>query len=62
MQDIKVSNAVYNEILSRKKAGETISKTLERELKPKGKSKALQELESIGKGKFYKRSEVEKMI
>lgn len=66
MQNIKVSKAVYDEILSRKKGEETINQTLGRELKVnvKGemkskKSKALQELETIGKGKFYKRSEAE---
>jgi len=32
MQMIEVSDAVYQEILSRRKGGESISKTLEREL------------------------------
>ena len=37
MQTIEVSDTIYNEILSRRKGRESISKTLERELKPKPK-------------------------
>ncbi|MDD4126567.1 MAG: hypothetical protein PHV39_02630 [Methanomicrobium sp.] len=66
MQEIKISDSIYNEILSRKKGRESISKTLERELKPVkkevNKSKALQELDEIKKGKFYTRTQVEKML
>ncbi len=38
MQTIEVSDAIYQEILSRRKGRESISKTLERELKPKSKT------------------------
>ena len=38
MQTIEVSDAIYQEILSRRKGRESISKTLERELKPKSKA------------------------
>ncbi len=40
MQTIEVSDTIYNEILSRRKGKESISKTLERELKPKPKAVA----------------------
>ncbi|MCT8337456.1 hypothetical protein FKB36_08120 [Methanoculleus sp. Afa-1] len=38
MQTIEVSDMVYQEILSRRKGRESISKTLERELMPKSKT------------------------
>ncbi len=38
MQTIEVSDAIYQEILSRRRGRESISKTLERELKPKSKT------------------------
>ena len=38
MQTIEVSDTVYQEILSRRKGRESISKTLERELMPKSKT------------------------
>ena len=38
MQTIEVSDTVYQEILSRRKGRESISKTLERELMPKPKT------------------------
>lgn len=62
MQNLKVSNAIYEEILSRKKPGETISKTIERELKPVKKSAAVKELERLRKEPRYKLSEVEKEL
>ncbi len=62
MQNIKVSNAVYDEILARKKPGETISKTIERELKPVKKSAAVMELERLRKEPGSKLSVVEKRL
>jgi len=35
MQTIEVSDTIYQEIISRRKGRESLSKTLERELKPK---------------------------
>jgi len=40
MQTIEVSDTIYNEIISRRKGRESISKTLERELKPKSETLA----------------------
>ena len=39
MQTIEVSDSIYKEILSRRKGRESISKTLERELKPASASR-----------------------
>jgi negative regulator of replication initiation len=39
MQTIEVSDSMYKEILSRRKGRESISKTLERELKPTSASR-----------------------
>lgn len=38
MRTIEVSDTIYQEIISRRKGRESISKTLERELKPKSKT------------------------
>jgi predicted CopG family antitoxin len=40
MRTIEVSDTIYDEILSRRKGKESISKTIERELKPKSKVQA----------------------
>lgn len=47
MQTIEVSNTIYQEILSRRKGRESISKTLERELKPVKKCARVAELERL---------------
>ena len=47
MQTIEVSDTIYQEILSRRKGRESISKTLERELKPVKKCAAADELERL---------------
>lgn len=62
MQEIKISDSIYNEILSRKKGRESISKTLERELKPVKKCAAVEELERLRKEPGSKLSVVEKRL
>jgi len=60
MQTIEVSDSAYNEIMSRRIGREAISKTIVRELKPvQTKSKALEEIERIKKGKYYSLDEAE---
>lgn len=49
MQTIEVSDTIYQEILSRRKGRESISKTLERELKPVKKCARVAELEGLRK-------------
>ena len=49
MQTIEVSDTIYQEILSRRKGRESISKTLERELKPVKKCAIVAELERLEK-------------
>lgn len=60
MKTLVVSDVAYNEIYSRRIGREAISKTIMRELKPANKkSKALEELMKIEKGKFYSLDEAE---
>jgi len=47
MQTIEVSDTIYQEILSRRRGRESISKTLERELKPARKCARVAELERL---------------
>lgn len=61
MQTIEISDKLYQEILAHRKGRESISKVIERNFKPE-KSRALQELEEIKKGKFYTRSQVEEAL
>ncbi len=49
MQTIEVSDTIYQEILSHRKGRESISKTLERELKPVKKCAIVAELERLEK-------------
>lgn len=56
MQTVEISNAVYNNIMSRRIGNESISQTIERELKPIDTRRA--ELEQLKNGKFYKLSEI----
>jgi len=65
MQMIEVSDAVYQEILSRRKGRESISKTLERELMTESRVQAdIDRLDADmrrwGKGKIYTLDQVEK--
>jgi len=65
MQMIEVSDAVYQEILSRRKGGESISKTLERELMTESRVQAdIDRLDADmrrwGKGKIHTLDQVEK--
>ena len=67
MQMIEVSDAVYQEILSRRKGGESISKTLERELMTESRVQAdIDRLDADmrrwGKGKIYTLDQVEKEL
>lgn len=62
MQTIEVSDAVYNEIMSRRVGRETISKTIQRELKPVKKCAIRSELEQLRKEPTVSRSEFEKRI
>jgi len=62
MQTIEISDELYKEILTHRQGKESISKTIERKFKqekPGKKSKALQEIDEIRKGKFYTRTQVE---
>lgn len=61
METIEISDKLYKEILAHRQGRESISKVIERNFKPE-KSTALQELEGIGKGKFYTRTQIEKDI
>jgi len=47
MQTIEVSDTIYQEILSHRRGRESISKTLERELKPARKCARVAELERL---------------
>lgn len=62
MQTIEVSDAVYNEIMSRRVGREAISKTIQRELKPVKKCAIRSELEQLRKEPTVSRSEFEKRI
>jgi len=67
MQTIEVSDTVYQEILSRRKGRESISKTLERELLPESRVQA--DIDTLdadmrrwGKGRTYTLDQVEKRL
>lgn len=67
MQTIEVSDTVYQEILSRRKGRESISKTLERELMPESRVQA--DIDTLdadmrrwGKGRTYTLDQVEKRL
>jgi len=65
MQTIEISDKLYKEILAHRQGDEPISKVIERKFKqeePEKKSKALQEIDEIRKGKFYTRTQVEKAL
>ena len=67
MQTIEVSDTIYQEILSRRKGRESISKTLERELLPESRVQA--DIDTLdadmrrwGKGRTYTLDQVEKRL
>lgn len=67
MQTIEVSDTVYQEILSRRRGRESISKTLERELLPESRVQA--DIDTLdadmrrwGKGRTYTLDQVEKRL
>jgi predicted CopG family antitoxin len=65
MQTIEISDKLYKKILAHRHGEESISKTIERKFKqekPEKKSKALQEIDEIRKGKFYIRTQVEEAL
>lgn len=62
MQTLEVSDAVYNEIISRRIGREAISKTIQRELKPAKKCAVCEELELLSKEPHYTADEVEKIL
>jgi len=62
MQTIEVSDTIYNEIISRRKGKESLSKTLERELKPVLKCARVAELERLRRQPGSDISVVEKRL
>ncbi|WP_157202296.1 hypothetical protein [Methanoplanus limicola] len=72
MQTIEITDKLYKEIIAQRKGGESISKVIERNWRSNeseytlqstdNKSEALQEINEIRKGKFYTRTQVEKML
>jgi len=62
MQTIEVSDTIYQEILSRRRGRESISKTLERELKPARKCARVAELERLRRQPGSDISVVEKRL
>mgnify|MGYP007009152663 FL=1 len=62
MQTIEVSDTIYQEIISRRKGRESISKILERELKPVKKCAAADELERLRRQPGSDISVVEKRL
>ncbi|WP_083523484.1 hypothetical protein [Methanofollis ethanolicus] len=62
MQTIEVSNTIYNEIVSRRIGKESLSKTLERELKPVKKCARTAELERLRRQPGSDISVVEKRL
>ena len=62
MQTIEVSDAVYNEIMSRRVGREAISKTILRELKPAPECDIRLELETLRKEKGSRLPDVKKRL
>ena len=62
MRTVEISDSIYDEIMSRRKGRESISKTIKRELKPIEKCAAVKELEKLRKEPRYKLSDVEKEL
>lgn len=62
MKKIVVSDAVYNELCSRRRGRESISETLLRELKPVKKCERRKELEQLRKEPAITQSEFESRI
>ncbi len=67
MQTIEVSDTVYQEILSRRRGRDSISKTLERELLPEARVQADRDtldadMRRWGKGRTYTLDQVEKRL